>query len=500
MRKAFSTRLMAVAMVLATVLSLASCSDSPADLINFVPNDTKAVLTFKPKDIAKKGNMEKYLKMVPNKDSNKKAIAFAKQCSNGESGIDLEQMVVFEYENNAYISFIINDIDKFSELNLIKDNTTKGKTDGFVTFEGDDKKIPNIVVDGKAAWLSSGDLSDLTDAVKTFTSLDKDKSVAAVNGFKDNMADGDLNIYINLEEVMSMAGGASEQMINKELSRYGISADDAHLKDYMDSRVYMNWIFDKDKLTINSKMVDSEGNNLLDKFAGNLSIDTEILKYFDKNTSLVYATVLPDYVKKMYAKMIEGNIYDEAQKAVITTLFNNLDDNVGIGITLSGNLQKTVESEWGTDTTFNNKAVTATVVAKCKKNLENDVKSLAAMAGLPVAANGSVTVPVDADINLTIKADGNYLVLTNGAIATQPLTDPGLFKGRSAAMLINLSKNSLASQSILNTYGIDLDLTVISFSDKKDNKIEVKVNNNKKDNVLEYFIDLIYIATTADQA
>ena len=495
----FTSRLMAVALVLATVLSFASCSDNPADLINYVPNDTKAVLTFKPKDLAKKGNLEKYLKMIPKKDKNKEAIAFVKDCFNGESGINMDQMVVFEYENVGYLMFIIDDVDKFGKLDIVAENMTKGKTDDFVTFEGD-KSTPSIVLDGKTACLCFGneDLSDLTDAMKTFSSLDKDKSVASFKGFTDNMSDGDLNFFINIEEAMSMAGGASEQLLNKELSRYGITADDVHMKDYINSRLYMSWTFDKDKLTINSKLVDEEGNNLVNKINGNLTIDTEILKYFDKSTSLVYATVLPDYAKKMYSKMIESNIYDETQKAIVSELFNNLDDNVAIGVKLSGAMQKTIESEWGNYQTFNENCITVTLVAKCKKSLKEDVQTLASMMGFAMGADGAVTLPIDSNMTATIMAEGNYLVITNGELASQVFTDPGLFKGKPVAMMLNLSKNSPASQSLKAAYGIDLDLTTIAYSDKDESKIEVKVNNNTKDNVLDYFIDLIVSTTVAN--
>ncbi len=498
----FTNRLMALALVLATVLSFASCSDSPADLINYVPNDTKAVLTIKPKDLAKKGNLEKYIKLIPMDKDTKDAVAFAKECFNGESGINMEQIVVFEYENAAYMMFVIDDIDKFSKLDLVAENMTKGKTDGFDTFEGDSKKKPSIVIDGKTACIGFGnnlDLSDIVDAMKTFSSLDKDKSVASLKGFTDNMGNGDLNVFINLEEAMSIAGGASEQMINKELSRYGISADDTHLKDYINSRMYMCFTFDKDKLTIDTKTVDEEGNNLAAKLAGDLTIDTEILKYFDKSTSLVYATVLPEFVKKMYSKMIESNLYDETQKAIITELFNNLGDNVAFGLSLSGPMQKTVESEWGNYQTFNYKCITGTLVAKCKKSLAEDIQSLASLMEMPVGADGSVVIPIDNNITVTVKADGKYLVITNGALATQPFTDPGLFKNRQFAMVLNLTKNSPAAQSIKAASGISLDLTALAYSDKKDSKIEVKVNNNTKDNVLDYFIDLIVSTAAANQ-
>ncbi len=260
----------------------------------------------------------------------------------------------------------------------------------------------------------------------------------------------------------------------------------------------MSWTFDKDKLTINSKLVDEEGNNLVNKINGNLTIDTEILKYFDKSTSLVYATVLPDYAKKMYSKMIESNIYDETQKAIVSELFNNLDDNVAIGVKLSGAMLKTVELEWGNYQSFNENCVTVTLVAKCKKSLKEDVQTLASMMGFAMGADGAVTLPIDSNMTATIKAEGNYLVITNGELASQAFTDPGLFKGKPVAMMLNLSKNSPAAQSLKAAYGIDLDLTTIAYSDKDESKIEVKVNNNTKDNVLDYFIDLIVSTVEAN--
>ena len=92
---------------------------------------------------------------------------------------------------------------------------------------------------------------------------------------------------------------------------------------------------------------------------------------------------------------------------------------------------------------------------------------------------------------MRIKSEGNYLVVSTTAAPSQPLADPGMFGGKSAAMFINLSKTSPAAQSIKRAFGIDLDLTAISYSDKHDNLFELKVNNNKQDNVLAYLVDLV---------
>ena len=290
---------------------------------------------------------------------------------------------------------------------------------------------------------------------------------------------------------MSMGGGMTEQMMNKEMSRYGLSLDDMNIKEYFDSHIYLTVLFEKDKLSVKCKCLDGKGENIVSKVVGNKTIDTGMLKFFDKSTTMVYASVIPDHVKKMYSNLIESTIYDETQKAIVEEIFKNLDDNVALGISISGNLTTKVESEWGSYDKFNQKSINGTMVAKCKKSLEADVATLASILGLPIATDGSVSFPIDSETTVRIKSEGNYLVVSTTAAPSQPLTDPGMFGGKSAAMFINLSKTSPAAQSIKRAFGIDLDLTAISYSDKHDNLFELKVNNNKQDNVLAYLVDLV---------
>lgn len=490
MEKSFRSHLSAAVALLLTVFVFASCSDSPSDLVNYVPKESKAVMVFKPGDLAKKGNLEKYVKKFP-KEKFGEAAEFIKTCMKGESGIDMEQMVLFEYEGDGYLSFVISDESKFEKLDLIADNTTKGESGGLTTYEADSKGAPSVVVDGSKAWLCPKNLDDGIDAVKTFIALDKEKSVAEAPGFADNMSDGDMNIYINMEEIMSMGGGMTEQMMNKEMSRYGLSLDDMNIKEYFDSHIYLTVLFEKDKLSVKCKCLDGKGENIVSKVVGNKTIDTGMLKFFDKSTTMVYASVIPDYVKKMYSNLIESTIYDETQKAIVEEIFKNLDDNVAFGISISGNLTTKVESEWGSYDKFNQKSINGTMVAKCKKSLEADVATLASILGLPIATDGSVSFPIDSETTVRIKSEGNYLVVSTTAAPSQPLADPGMFGGKSAAMFVNLSKTSPASQSIKRAFGIDLDLTAISYSDKQDNLFELKVNNNKQDNVLAYLVDLV---------
>ena len=68
-------------------------------------------MVFKPGDLAKKGNLEKYVKKFP-KEKFGEAAEFIKTCMNGDSGIDMEQMVMFEYEGAGYRSFGLRDEGK----------------------------------------------------------------------------------------------------------------------------------------------------------------------------------------------------------------------------------------------------------------------------------------------------------------------------------------------------------------------------------------------------
>lgn len=57
----------AVALLL-TVFVFASCSDSPSDLVNYVPKESKVVMVFKPGDLAKKRKSREVCEEVPERE------------------------------------------------------------------------------------------------------------------------------------------------------------------------------------------------------------------------------------------------------------------------------------------------------------------------------------------------------------------------------------------------------------------------------------------------
>lgn len=490
---------------LLSALFFASCSDSPSDLIEYVPRESKAVMVFRPADLAEKADVQKFGKKFAQGKNDKKALNMAMELFGEDSGINMEQAVLFEYEEAGYLAFIIDDEKKFAKTELIDGYTSKVESGDLPYYEVDDTDgHVNIVLDGKKAWLAIGDMDvdDAVDAVKKFTSLDKDKKITSEPGFTDNMKGGDVALYVNMESVMDMVGSRkmSKEMINNALSAYGISANDIHLNDIMSSRIYSLCTIGKDDLKITVKVLDEKGENLMSKIAGTTgTVDAGMLKFFDKGTNFVYAATIPDYTKRMYSKMVD-NVPDETMKLIVEQLVDNIGDNMAVGVTLNRNFRKTETYDWGYGTEsyerFDPAALGLTVVVKCKKNMSSDLSNFAAMSGLPMAADStsagsSVILPIDSDMVLRVKADGNYLIISNREATTSPMSDPGFFSGKQAAMFLNMSKNSSVSAGIRDYYGADLDLTALAYSDKEQGVFEVKVNNNKQKSPIAYMLDIM---------
>lgn len=201
--KNLKTELWAVAVVL-LALVLPSCSDGASDLLGGVPAETKGVMVIKPADLAQKSDIKGFLKKMGFRGKDKKTFDAVMELFE-EGGIGLDCMVAFEYEEGGYLSFVINDKKKFAEAELIGENTDKNKQDGFVYYEvnGTEGRT-NIIVDGRKAWLAFGDtdVDGQIEAVKKFQGLGKDKSVLSIPHFSENMQDGDMNVFLNIEEIV----------------------------------------------------------------------------------------------------------------------------------------------------------------------------------------------------------------------------------------------------------------------------------------------------------
>ncbi|GEM_PF-373928 len=487
---------------MAIILSLFanSCSESPKDLVKLIPAETKGVLILKPETLAQKVDIKKLEKGLDFSEKEKESFADMMQLAT-EGGIDLEQIIFFEYQENFFASFLIKDEEAFSKTNLIRDNFTKSEMSGFTCYEMDDNKEINILIDGKKAWMAAGDKCDIdvaADNVKTFLSLKEEASIAASKAFNENMGQGDISFYMNMEEIMDFAEkeGLPQNAINRELMKMGISADDINLDEVMTSRIFYTMEIGKDNLSLKGKATDKDGKNIMDKLDLR-NIDADILRYLDKNSTLAYAVALPEQAVKMYKKMIVKEAPQMEELAA--KIFDNLDGTLALGLTLSEDFISFKErTRWNYATDnyetymrkeFNPNALHGSFVIKFKKDMTQELSAMAAQAGIPVT-DGKFEMPVTEDMKIRIFTDGKYLVVSNFDTNPQPLKDNGLFAKNVGACFLDLTKDTPAARGIKKEFGIDLDMTATAYGNTSEGVFEVKIHNNKEKSALEYFIRL----------
>ena len=132
----------------------------------------------------------------------------------------------------------------------------------------------------------------------------------------------------------------------------------------------------------------------------------------------------------------------------------------------------------------------ATVVAKFKENPKK-LLELAKQMGLPTKPDGTVLIPVDDSFTMQIIVDGNYMIVSSRNLPSKGFSDPGFFGGSNAAMVVNASKGSKLAKLAKDYAGVDLDMTAVMYSNEKEGKLSVKVNNNDYEGVLAYFFHTI---------
>ena len=121
--------------------------------------------------------------------------------------------------------------------------------------------------------------------------------------------------------------------------------------------------------------------------------------------------------------------------------------------------------------------------------MDDYLSSLAGYLGMS-ATNGVITIPND-EMNITIKSDGDYVVVSNVGTPAQSLAGSDLANDKQLLMYFDCSKNSSISSLINSELPIDLDATTTLTLDKECAMWTIHVGNNKKDNILEYCFDLI---------
>lgn len=495
-----SMKLYAV-MLVATVFLFSSCSKGADDLMEVVPKDANVVFTAKPEKLLTSSDLQNVLLKadVLSKGDREYFKSFSSLFAS-ESGIDYSNLVGFVYDQKLYMVFVVKDEDDLAKNEFIRDNTTKGEDKGIVYFEFDDNSGTLFLKDG-LGWIvaMSKDPDDAIRDIERLAELDSEKKLVSDDLFTGNMPEEDLNVYMNLEGLVDEF--ASRQMIleqmDRELRHTGMTAKDLNIDKLLKGRVFLSMLDEKETLSITGKILDEKGEPI--QFTDG-TIDTDILKYIEPNASFVAASKVNEAVKEVWLAQLEkelGGGYGEAQ-ALLTELkkvIRSFEGTIALGFTLPEPVIVEVEKEdyWGdtyTSRDFNYPKMGATVVAKFKENPKK-LLELAKQMGLPTKPDGTVLIPVDDSFTMQIIVDGNYMIVSSRNLPSKGFSDPGFFGGSNAAMVVNASKGSKLAKLAKDYAGVDLDMTAVMYSNEKEGKLSVKVNNNDYEGVLAYFFHTI---------
>lgn len=477
----------------ATVMAaLSACSDSDSDLMRTIPDNSTMVCLFHPQDIVEKIDMDEYLSQMP---ANAEMEDFIDAVKKGKSGIDLQAMVFFAYDiDKPVMTFRLTD-EKDFEKTLDADSEKVG---GMTVYAEEGTVI--VVNDGQAWFFMSGEDSDeAVRKVKKFIGLDKDESVLAVKGFKDNIIKGDASTYINIKQLLKSEGNVSSRMLRDEMEKAGISYSEDEIKDLMQAHIFASLSIEQESMTLEARTLNDEGKSIASRYAEK-SVNTDILSNFDKSATLVMASVLPEQTKKIFQSAI-ANYGGNMQ--IFSDILNRTKDNVAAAVSLSGDIitnqeynsynWDTGEYEVQTHKGFNAKCVGFTIAIEGNGDMQPVISQLAQM-GLP--QQGSQVLVPDTQIgDVALRTTGNYLIASNRQEPNNKLSDPGVFKGKSFAAVLNLSKSSTASKAVKDAFGIELDIKCEAYCDSEKAVITIKTPSSKEKNAksaLDYIIKLCF--------
>lgn len=500
MNKLFHTsKVLFATLLLAMIMMTTSCS-SEGDFYSKVPEDARFVMSIKAKGLAEKSNAVKKVREIANlvgEQEAKDAADMLETLFGDDSPVDLNNIVMFEYEGNVYAWLMVNDMEMLDKIDAIAENFEKSKKDDFVIYEANENCC--IVMNGNGGLMMMGNDADSDDAIKAFMDFDdleSDKAIANNEIFMKNMqGDDDVYLYLDIEGLTSLVGSTAElkKALSREFENEGLSVPD-YIDEVMESFVYASASFTKDAATLKMSLLDDKGTNIINKIYGNKTIDKKILSYLDKNSSFVMACSLPEQGKKMIEQALSNSLPEE-MKSTASEIVRHLDGNMAFGITVTDSIMAVKEKydywsdSYYTTTEPDFTRCGYTFVAKCNTKMDDYLSSLAGYLGMSVT-NGVITIPTD-EMNITIKSDGDYVVVSNVGTPAQSLAGSDLANDKQLLMYFDCSKNSSISSLINSELPIDLDATTTLTLDKECAMWTIHVGNNKKDNILEYCFDLI---------
>ena len=471
--QAFRLRLLAVAAVFAAVLS--SCSDTAERLLQTVPKESSFVLSMNPADLAKKAG-----KGQSKKDASGAEIQKISSLLSGKSGIDPRRLVVFAYEGKMWATFAVDDED---DLKTSLEMNEASDVQGFKVLESGGLRV--LVADGQG-WLVEGNNTDyFAEKCKMFASLDEEGSVTALPQFSKNMQGSDINGFVNMPVVWP-------QVMQEMLLRASAGPiDSPEFKILGGSYCFLATNFEKNDIRLTARLVDKDGNNVIGKLNPG-KLDADILRYFDKNTSMVFAMSAPRHMLDIFGRLMGESMKQSGYMAMfsrpIMQFFQNLEGDFAIG----ASVQNISDASALKGAAFRYRAVfrlKKSKVAEIRRALSGQL----GMMGFAPDGNGCYQLPVDG-MMLHVGIDGDCLyVSTDGGIPAESYKDISAaagFAGKSSAFYLDFSKGTMLSSTVGTLAGMPVSGHIYAYGDDEKGEMVVHFDDTSESGSLAYLLKL----------
>ncbi len=425
------------------------------------------------------------------------------------SGIELTVgAIVGNYYKDAspVIVFSLKDNEKFAKA-IAKQGFKKGKAEGDIEFYtkpmSRSEEYPEwnsdsyMAISGSTAyWIPSIDATDKPggkEIIKNLIANAKEKSFADTKQGEYATKGNAAGVYARFPKELKQTMAAT-----------GLPAD---LLAVYDGGVAINSNLDKDKLSINVKMFDKDGNEFdINKFKEFADYSSEIgddaLKLLTKDETLVYAVAMKNVNWDKYTELISAaagmSRIDKAQLNLVTSYLKKIDGTVALGFGLTDGLNsiKNIQQSNNPLTQFS-----ATFVVETKdNNAESVIKEL---KGLMQRMNVPFTETKEG-VSLNLQSLGmpgavvylekhdDFLVLANHAIAEtkdNPVAKHTDIEKYIAAFGIVLNRDN----KLMTDLGINNDVKLLIYGkpNSAEGTFELEIDGEGGKGVIEKAINII---------
>lgn len=460
--KLLNFRALHIALAVIAVAALSSCSSK--DPVEMVPDDVDFVVScnlqkvldqtgvkIADDDIELPGELSMYESTIP--DEVKDIVC---RCN---KAVDASQTLWFGYIKakesdpvDLYAVVKISDEDELCRILEDEANLDVEEEDGFKIFTQSNEKHGALLIKDDFLWLAaSASIKDSSDAVKKVNKIiekAKEKNISEVAGVAQNLnSDMVFSANVNIDKIIKIAD-LSRYMTSEQAVMFAAAAD--KLKG---SWFNLSADLSGKSVTLKFKYYKPSTGNAVD-YGVTAPINTDFLKYIPSDFMGIAAVNIKPEMIDQFCDMITSYINDEYQSHMRNTSYsmtvmsdvvdeyNASEYGYGYGYAyaqrleaehqaqlriidylrnINGNIAVAISANDLAELCFGEKMnefkfiATAELKSGTAENLKNELAALmnASADSTYSAYSDEVMIPVDRDFSLYLKADGNYLILSN---------------------------------------------------------------------------------------